>query len=441
FIRVRTDPFAVRVFNPDPDTDGYGSSGTVVEINIDDGPFLLDSLTNEIQAHGLEVARISHPVIGADRDSAGRLTSIGHARHARNKESVEHYELDRRLFAADLPGLERALRAVLSDIRAAVRDFHPMMDRIKRMVEIVRRATGFYPEADLGEAIAFLQWLRDENFVFLGFREYTVVEDGGQACVRAEPGTGLGILADETRSAMSDSVPLASMRPEIAARYKEGDLLIITKTNRLSTVHRRVRLDYIGVRVIGPSGGTLGEVRLVGLFTSKAFMEPASHVPILRRKLADIVANEDLIEGSHDHKAVIQIFEGYSKHDLFTAPTNSLQREIMGLLALQETHQVRLFLRRDIMERSVSILVALPRDRFNADLRKSLQDLFMSRFNGTAVDYHLELGEADPARIHFTVWVDGQIPEVGYDLLESEVLSVTRSWSDRVTEELTARVG
>ena len=316
-----------------------------------------------------------------------------------------------------------------------------MMDRIKRMVELVRRATGFYPEADLGEAIAFLQWLRDENFVFLGYREYKVGEEDGEACVRAEPGTGLGILSDDDGSAMSKAVPLATLRPELAARYQEGDLLIITKTNRLSTVHRRVRLDYIGVRIIGPSGATIGEARLVGLFTSKAFMEPASHVPILRRKLADIVANEDLIEGSHDHKAVIQIFEGYSKHDLFTAPTAALQREIMGLLALQETHQVRLFLRRDIMERSVSILVALPRDRFNADLRKALQDLFMNRFNGTAVDYHLELGEADPARIHFTVWVDGQIPEVGYDQLEGDVLSMTRSWSDRVTEELTAKVG
>ena len=441
FSRVRTDPFLVRVFNPDPDTDGYGSRGTVVEVNIEDGPFLLDSLTNEIQAHGLEVARVTHPVIGVDRDSAGRLTWVGHARHARHKESVEHYELDRKLFPADLPGLERAIRIVLSDIKAAVKDFHPMMDRIKRMVEIVRRATGFYPEADLGEAIAFLQWLRDENFVFLGYREYKVDEEDGQAVVGAESGTGLGILSDHDGTASAKAVPLATMRPELAARYKEGDLLIITKTNRLSTVHRRVRLDYIGVRVIGPSGATLGEARLVGLFTSKAFMEPASHVPILRRKLADIVANEDLIEGSHDHKAVIQIFEGYSKHDLFTAPTAALQREIMGLLALQETHQVRLFLRRDIMERSVSILVALPRDRFNADLRKALQDLFMNRFNGTAVDYHLELGEADPARIHFTVWVDGQIPEVGYDHLESDVLSMTRSWGDRVTEELAAKVG
>ena len=189
FIRVREGPVSVRVTNPD---DGQA---TVVEVNVDDSPFLLDSITNEVAAHGLEVARVTHPVIGVDRDSGGRLLSIGHARHARHKESVEHYELDRRLFDGDLPGLEKALRSVLTDVRRAVDDFYPMMDRINRMVELARRATGFYPEADIGEAIAFLQWLRDENYVFLGYREYKVVEDEGKPAVQAVPETGLGILS------------------------------------------------------------------------------------------------------------------------------------------------------------------------------------------------------------------------------------------------------
>ncbi|MGH8928803.1 MAG: hypothetical protein ACRDWH_10665, partial [Acidimicrobiia bacterium] len=301
FVKVRTEPFALRVFNPDT-AEGQRALGTAVEVNIEDSPFLLDSITNEIQAHGLEVVRITHPVIGIDRDPAGRIVSIGHARHARRKESVEHYEIDRTLFAADLPGLERALRTVLSDVRAAVRDFHPMMDRVKRMVELARQATGFYPEGDIGEAIAFLQWLRDENFVFLGYREYAVIDSGGEQAVVAQAGTGLGILHDDARSTVATPVPLSQLRPELAGRYQQGPLLVITKTNRLSTVHRRVRLDYVGVRIIGPSGATMGEARMVGLFTSKAFMEPASHVPILRRKLNDIVTSEDLIEGSHDHK-------------------------------------------------------------------------------------------------------------------------------------------
>ncbi|HEY3427803.1 MAG TPA: NAD-glutamate dehydrogenase domain-containing protein, partial [Acidimicrobiia bacterium] len=432
YIKVRSEPVAVRVFNPEADP----KLGTIVEINVEDSPFLLDSITNEIAAHGLEVARVNHPVIGVERDSSGRLVDVGHAREARHKESVQHYELDRRLFDADLPGLERALRSVLGDVRSAVDDFYPMMDRVNRMVELARRATGFYPEADIGEAIAFLQWLRDNNFVFLGYREYRVMDVNGQPCVMVVPQTGLGILSDTNRSHMAEPIPLDDLSPELASRYEKGDLLVITKTNRVSTVHRRVKLDYVGVRIIGPSGATVGEARMVGLFTSKALMEPASHVPILRRKLSHLVASEDLIEGSHDHKAVIQIFEGFSKHDLFTAPTDDLRRVVMGLLALQETHQLRLFIRRDLLERSVSILVALPRDRFNAELRKRLQDLFMARYKGVSIDYHLELGEADPAQIHFTVWVNGPVPEVDYEELESEVLALTRTWADRLTETL-----
>ncbi len=428
FIRVRKEPVSVRVSNPDD------SQGTVIEVNVEDSPFLLDSMTNEIAAHGLEVSRVTHPVIGAERDGDGRLISIGHARHARHKESVEYYELDRRLFEGDLGGLEKALRTVLTDVRRAVDDFHSIMDRINRMVELARQATGFYPEAEIGEAIAFLQWLRDNNFVFLGYREYRLVDLDGQTAVQAVADTGLGILSGESR--VAEPVPLDDLDPEIAARYAKGDLLVITKTNRVSTVHRRVKLDYIGIRVIGPSGNSFGEARLLGLFTSKALMERSSHTPILRRKLFDLVATEDLIEGSHDHKAAIQIFDGFSKHDLFTAPPKELRRQVMGLLAHQESRQVQLFVRRDLLERSVSILVAMPRDRFNAELRKSLQDLFMARYHGLSVEYHLELGEGDQARVHFTVWVNGPIPEVDYETLEEEVLDLTRTWTDRLNERL-----
>ena len=440
FIRERDEPIKVRVFNPTLEENGYTSPGSAVEVSIADGPFLVDSVSNEIQAHGLEVVRVIHPVVGIERDSGGELLSLGHARSARHKESVEHYELDRRLFDADLPGLERAIRHVLADVRKAVTDFYPLMDRINRMVELVRQAVGFYGEAEIGEAVAFLQWLRDQNFVFLGYREYRIIDTDEGKAVQVDSATGLGILAADDPASVVAAKPLSSMRPEQAARHEAGDLLVITKTNRLSTVHRRVKLDYVGVRIIGPTGATVGEARMVGLFTSKAFMEPASHVPILRRKLADIVSSEDLIEGSHDHKAVIEIFESFSKHDLFTAPIELLRTEIMGLLVLQETHHVRLFVRRDLLERSVSVLVALPRDRFNADLRKRLQDLFTRRFTASSCEYHLELGDADPARIHFTVWVDGPIPEVNFEKLEAEVLSITRSWGDRLVEELGTRV-
>ena len=441
-IEQRRQEVVVRAFNPTTDTHGYEPPGSVVEINVDDSPFLIDSVSNELAAHGLEVVRVLHPVIGTVRDEEGRLLEVKAARQALTRESVQHYQLDRKLFDADLPALERALRHVIEDVRSAVRDFRPMVDRIARMIDLARSGYGHYPDSEVDEVIAFLEWLRDNNFVFLGYREYQLVDTLGGKAVQVVPDSGLGVLSDPSRSRVAQAVPLSAMPPDLAARYEKGDLLVITKTNRYSTVHRRAKMDYIGVRMVGPGGESVGEARMLGLFTSKAYMEPAARTPLLRRKLRQILTAEDLIEGSHDHKAVVQLFEGFPKDELFSAPTEDLRASIMGLLALQERQQVRLFVRRDLLERSVSILVALPRDRFNAGLRKQLQELFRRRFHGTSVDYHLALGDSDPAQIHFTVWVEsGQVPEVSYEELAGEVRALTRSWQERVTEVLAERHG
>jgi glutamate dehydrogenase len=436
FAFERSTSAKVRVFNPTVEDHGYHRPGTVVEVVTVDSPFLLDSVTNEIEAYGLGVLSVLHPVIGVERDSDGRLTAVRHARHTTKRESVEHYQLDRRLFEADLPGLAGALQRVLESVRSVVRDFHPMLGAIDRMVDLARIATGTFPEGDIDEAIAFLHWLRQDNFVFLGYREYRLIDTEEGKAVQVVPNTGLGILADDARSKVSEPVPLATLPKVLAARYLHGDLLAITKTNQPAPVHRRGKMDYIGVRLIGRDGETTGEARLVGLFTSRAYMEPASNTPILRRKLAAIAQAEDLIEGSHDHKAMIELFEHFSKHDLFSTSTEELRGTLAGLLALQERDDVKLFVRRDLLERSVSVLVALPRDRFNPVLRKRLQELFKARFNGSAVEYHLALGDSDPAQVHFTVWVDGNVPEFDYERLESDVLALSRSWQEQMVDEL-----
>lgn len=436
------EAIAVRAFNPSQSEHGYEAPGTVVEVNVADSPFLLDSVSNELTAHGLEVVNLLHPVVGADRDSGGRLAAIKHARDASSRESIQHYEVDRKLFEADLPSLESQLRRVLADVARAVRDFRPMRDRVGTMIQAVKAASAHYSHDELAEAVAVLGWLWDLNFIFLGYREYEMIETPDGPAVVVVDGSGLGILSDEERSAYRQPKLLSEMSPELADRFLSGDPVVISKTNSLSTVHRRTKMDYVGVRRLDYNGFSVGELRLVGLFTTKAYMEPASRIPLLRRKLAQIVAAEDLIEGSHDHKAVFQLFDSFPKHELFSAPTEALREEVMGLLTLQERQQVRLFVRQDLLERKISLLVALPRDRFNASLRKRLQNLFMERFNGASVDYHLALGEGDPAQIHFTVWVQrGEIPEVPIDDLEKEVVALTRTWQDHLEDLLSAQKG
>ena len=438
-------PSAVRVFDPDLASDAYDTAGSVVETNTDDSPFLVDSVQEELLARGLGVRRLLHPVIGTIRDEQGRIERVMSGRDASHRESVMHFELDRQLAPGEADDLERRVTAILHDVRLAVRDFEPMQERVRHMIELARTAAIRYPPHEVGEAIDFLEWLAQLNFVLLGYREYELVDIDGEerAAIRAVSGSGLGILSDVQRSAFADTTRLSDLDEVVRARIEGGDLLVFSKTNSYSSVHRRARMDYIGVRVVNPEGVITGEARLIGLFTSKAYMEPAAKTPLLHAKLEQILAAEDLIPGSHDYKESVELFESFPKDELFQASTAELRGLVVGLLQLEKHGGIRVLVRRDLYGRSVSVVVALPRDRFNAALRKRLQQYFLQQFNGTTVDYHLSLGETESARIFFTVHVlpGTHIPDVPYEQLEAEVERLARSWDDDLRDALTVRVG
>ncbi|MDQ3782423.1 MAG: NAD-glutamate dehydrogenase, partial [Actinomycetota bacterium] len=436
------DGMDVRVFTPTMDQHGYEPGGSVVEVVCPDMAFLIDSVINEIQGRGHTIERVFHPVLGIQRGGDGDIVAILPTRTAPNRESLQHYELARKLTDAEAETLTKELGIVLRDVRRAVVDFEPMQGAVYRMIKAVKESSARYDQAEITEAVAYLEWLLDNNFVFLGYREYKIIDTSEGRAVVAVPESGLGILTDTGQSAFSEPVLLDDLNPELRARYESGNLVVITKTNGLSRVHRRAKLDYIGVRRVGPDGQVVGEVRMLGLFTSKAYMAPVSQIPILRSKLNQILEAEDTMEGSHYYKELVQLFESFPKDELFATPTDDIRRSMVGLVELQEREQVRLFLRRDLLQRSVSLLVVMPRDRFNAPIRRKLQDLFMERFGGSSVDYRLALGETDTARLHFTVWIsDRQIPAVDVEALELEVLDITKTWDERITELASERLG
>ncbi len=436
------DGVAVRVFNPTIGEDGYQALGSVLETNSLDSPFLFDSVNEELEARRLTTRRVIHPVVGVERGPAGRIVRIAHAREAESRESVMHFELERRLTGSEAGDLEEVVRGILGDVRLAVRDFARMKDALRGMIETAKAGAAAYRPDEVAETVAFLEWLSDLNFVFLGYREYELLDLPEGRALAVVPGSGLGILSKAGWSSYERPVLLSTIEPALRARIEGGDLLIYSKTNRPSTVHRRARMDYIGVRRVSPAGRVVGEARLVGLFTSKAYMEPASRTPVLHRKLTQILEAEDLFEGSHDYKAVVSIFESFPKDELFAASAEELRRQVTGLLHLQEQQHVRLFLRRDLFGRSVSLLVALPRDRFDADVRRRLEELFLGRFHGSSIDDHLSIGDSGPVRLHHTVHIaEGQIPDVSFEELEREVMEIARTWDDGLMDRLVALLG
>jgi glutamate dehydrogenase len=434
---------SVRVFTPTIEEHGYETAGSVVETATDDSPFLVDSVSEALTARDLHFVRLLHPVVGTARSEEGSLERVMSGRDASHRESFMHFELDHVVAPAEAEELRDTITQILRDVRLVVRDFEPMQDRVRHMIELARQAAVRYPPQEVGEAIDFLEWLLQLNFVLLGYREYELLDGDGGRAIRAVPGSGLGILSDVSRSGFADATPLGTLAPDLRQRIEEGDLLVLSKTRAYSTVHRRARMDYIGVRRVGADGSLQGEARLIGLFTSKAYMEPASKTPLLHHKLEQIVAAEDLIPGSHDYKAAVELFGSFPKDELFQASTEELRRLVVGLLQLEKHGGIRVLVRKDVFGRQVTVVVALPREKFSAALRKRLQHMFMVRFHGHSVDYNLSLGETESARIFFTVHVEPgvQIPEIPYEELEAEVERLARTWDDDLRDVLIQRLG
>src|SRR4051812_42036712 len=431
-------PVAVRAFNPVPAEHGYATRGTVLETNTEDLPFLVDSVSAELEARGVGIVRIVHPIIGTERDGRGRIVALRHPRQASAIESVMHFELDRALGPDELAALEDATRRVIEDVRRVVRDHPAMRLRMNEMIDLARAAEGHYDEEEVAETVAFLRWLLDESFIFLGARDYEV-SDGA---IRVVHGSGLGLLADCDDSAYAKPVALDALEPGLRDRIESGDLLIVSKSNRLSPVHRHARMDYIGVRRIAADGTTAGESRMLGLFTTKAYAEPASQSPLLNRKLRAVLAAEDLIEGSHDYKAAVSLFDSFPKDELLAAPVEDLRAAVTALLGRAGPDRVRVLGRRHPDGRGASVIVDLPKARYDAEVLARLRGLVGARVGGDTVDAHEVLGEGDRVQLHLTAHAPGgKVAELQLPDLQREIEDVTRTWDDRASEALVARQG
>ena len=434
---TRDEPVAVRAFNPTLAEHGYEPLGSVVETNTDDWPFLVDSMSAALEAHRLEVVRLLHPVVGVERDGDGRITSVGRARDAAHRESVMHFDLARRLNDEQLEEVEHAVRDALVAVRKVVTDFEAMTERVDDMITVARAGTSRYPRDEVHEVADFLEWLLRGNFVLLGAREYDISEKG--ICV--VDGSGLGILRDEERSTFATHVPLAELPAGVRERATTGDLLLVAKTNAVSPVHKNERMDYIGVRRVSRTGEIVGESRLLGLFTSKAYAERASETPLLHRKLRQALDAEDLIEGSHDYKAAVTLFDSFPKEELFAAPVDDLRRAVVALLGLEGSNRVRLLGRRDADGRSASLIFALPRARYSAELVSRVSALLRERFDTSSVEAYHVLDEGQRARVHFSAHSAEGLPEVSLRDLEEEAIALARTWDDELAAALERKGG
>jgi glutamate dehydrogenase len=428
----------VRVFSPTAGDDGWWSRHSVIQIVNDDMPFLVDSTMLETNRQGLTLHLIAHPIYGVERDAQGILKSIAPRAQSPQapRESWMHVEIDRLVDAEQHEALAAGIERVLADVRAAVQDWKPMLARLHEAIAELERVPANLPKATANESRALLQWLAEDHITLLGYRQHDLVQEKGEPALRLVPGSGLGLLretAQEQHSASFAALP----REARALAGAPLPVLVVTKSNTRSTVHRSGYTDYVGVKRYNARGEVIGEHRFIGLFTSTAYSARVSETPLLRGKVEAIANRAGLPPGGHLAKALDHILETYPRDDLFQIPDEDLYDTALGILALGERQRLRLFVWRDPFDRFVSCLVYVPREAYSTDLRIKFQRILLNALNGTSAEFDVLLSEETLARIQFTIrTMPGQVPAFEPKDIERKLAAAARRWDDELRDAL-----
>lgn len=423
----------VRVFRPQGD---WAGAPLVVEIINDDMPFLVDSVSSALDRFDLNLELLIHPVFRLSRDDRGHRTGLG----GDKAESVMQVIASGTIDDAELPTVEAWLKQVLSDVRAAVVDWRSMLHRLSLIsAELDDPALAALPAvaAEVAETKEFLRWLSANHFTFLGFRDYVYETVDGHSVMKVSDGGGLGILRDPNFAVFDGVRTLADLPVEVRAFLEAPNLLMVTKANRRSTVHRPVHLDVIGIKKLGADGKVAAERRFVGLFTSGAYNQSPTEIPLVAAKIRYVMERAGYASSSHNGKALIQILETFPRNELFQIPADELYDQAMGILQLQDRKRIALFARRDPFRRFVSCLVYVPADRYDSALRDRFHELLAEAYNGRVSNSYILLNETPLARLHIILGTNrDDAHEVDVAALERRLIEAGEGWADALQAAL-----
>ncbi|MFZ2625238.1 MAG: NAD-glutamate dehydrogenase [Propionibacterium sp.] len=411
-----------------PPTHRGGS--TVVQLVSGDRPWIVDTLTLGATRRGWSIREIVHPQIVVRRDGDGRLLGAGSpsdtGARAESWVDMELYPAWGSAAGDEAPLLEQDLREAMAGLSAVTEDVDRMRLQAVRNADSVLGGHGPSEPRERALTSAMLRWLLEGHFVFLGYREYEVSEDGQEFTPRE--GTGLGVLRDDLHDPSDFSATPQASSPE---------LMVCTKDSIRSTLVRGAYRDYLGIRVRDESGRLVGEHRFLGLFTSSAYAESVLDVPILRGKAGAIMDSIGYAPDSYGGQAVMAALDAYPRDELLQASAEELTPVIDAVSRLGERNRLRVFVRAGRWGRFLSALVYFPRDRYNTAVRERMQRTILDVVGGSSIDHRASVSDSVLARLYFTVQM-----QPGHELdapvdsaeLQRRLSADIRGWDDDFIE-------
>ncbi len=415
---------------------------TVIEISNDDMPFLLDSILGVVNEQGHEIQLVLHPIVASRRGAGGAVSEfvspeLGKDEPGVVRESFIHIHIQRIDSQEERNILEALLIDVLDQVRVVVTDWNPMQATLRSLIQDYQNMPPPVAVEELAEALEFLQWLLDNNFTFMGVRIFDFSGTVGKSSFKPVPRDGLGMLRNPDMLVLRRGRHMVSYTPELIEFMGQTAPIIITKANMRATVHRRAYLDYIGVKRYDDDGRLIGELRIVGLFTSTAYTRSPRFIPMLRRKLKQVMKRSRFSPDSHSGKALMNLLETYPRDELFQIEPDLLGDIADGIIQLDKRPRPRVFVRVDKFDRFASVLAFFPRDRYTSDVRAAVGAMLANAYEGVVSAFYPSFPEGTLVRVHYIIGHRvGEMPKPSTEALEQRMVEIVRTWDDRLTDAM-----
>lgn len=433
-LNQNSDEVYVRAFNPSLEEDGWLCSGTAFIVRQRDMPFLVDSLRLGLVRHNLPIHLIKstllnvarnqeHELLGIAPINADSTTDIAGAQW--QQEALIYIETGAISDRDVLKSAASDLRSILSDVTCVVDDYRPILARVEELKENLEFSQD---QQHRQECQAFLSWLAASHFTFLGIREYRVKNQDAGIELEEDQVRRLGLFRNHHRDGDVHGADFF---------YRGENLVALSKSAHRSTVHRNVYPDYIVVKQFSEQGELLGEIRILGLFTFSVYSISPWDIPIIRRKVDEVIERSGLSPVSHDGKNLKRVIESYPRDELFQADVKTLYETLMGVARISERRLVKLFLRKDIFGKFLNCVVYVPRDIYNTQIRQKIEKLIGQSIASSEFDTTTHFSESLLARAHMVFKLpqdgNGNIEQEKFDqeTLERAVIDITRGWDDR----------
>jgi len=436
----KTKEANIKIYNPSFEESGWNSNRTIIEISYDDMPFIVDSILlylNSIEVNIYVVFHVGGLLIY--RNKVGNLLSLYQEQNiSKNSflftETAISIEISKQNNPIILNKIKNNISNTLNNVDIIVSDFEKMKFFLEKTIKNLKYNYYNFPKKEILESVDFLKWLYN-HFIFIGSGKFIRYKKQNKLSFQLVSSSNLGLLKKE--SFLNENIKEIEMLENIS--YDLLNPISIIKSNQISTIHRSSHFDIISVKNFSIKGEILGETRFIGLYTSMVYHNSCRYIPFLRRKVESVLFKSGFSQNGHDAKALINVLEKFPKDELFQINETELYQISIEILQIQERKKIKLFVRNDSYNRYYYCIIYFPKEKYNTNIRKKIQNILLNSFKGISSNYIPIFLESVLCRIDFIIKVDPNISNnIIYNIkdIELKIIEATYSWKDKFKKNL-----